>query len=274
MNQSGRKATRNTVWRTLLCSFDDEHQQHYPGRTMLVAFSILTLLNQLNFLSISAWHVQTYFHSNLVRFVLRGIPAFLSILLIFCAVRIMKPKVELGQWLRWPPQHVWGRRLTAFVLLAIILVAVGSVVDRHIFQRFGWRGKMFAPDEAQTQWFRYLLQMPTIFGGEYLFDVCLVPVVEDILFVGILFPSLRSRFNGLFAACLTSFLFICGHDLRGLWHTLTAGGFASWFAIGFLGTVVKCWVLNRFRSLYPCILLHIFFNFWNVFPDVLQALLE
>ena len=112
MNQSGRKATRNTVWRTLLCSFDDEHQQHYPGRTMLVAFSILTLLDQLNFLSISAWHVQTYFHSNLVRFVLRGIPAFLSILLIFCAVRIMKPKVELGQWLRWPPQHVWGRRLT------------------------------------------------------------------------------------------------------------------------------------------------------------------
>jgi len=40
---------------------------------------------------------------------------------------------------------------------------------------------MFAPDEAQTQWFRYLLQMPTIFAGEYLFDVCLVPVVEDIL---------------------------------------------------------------------------------------------
>jgi len=131
LNQSGRKATRNTVWRTLLCSFDDEHQQHYPGRTMLVAFSILTLLNQLNFLSISAWHVQTYFHSNLVRFVLRGIPAFLSILLIFYAVRIMKPKVELGQWLRWPPQNVWGRRLTAFVLLAIILVAVGTVIDRR-----------------------------------------------------------------------------------------------------------------------------------------------
>ena len=36
----------------------------------------------------------------------------------------------------------------------------------------------------------------------------------------------------------------------------------------------RCWLLNRFRSIYPCILPHIFINFWNVFPDVLQASLE
>ena len=106
---------------------------------------------------------------------------------------------------------------------------------------------------------------------QYLFSVCIAPIVEDILYVGILFPSLRLRFNGLFGGCVAGFFFICGHDLQGSWHTQTAGEFVSFIALGFLGTLVRCWLLERFHSLYPCILLHIFVNFWNVFPDIVQA---
>jgi membrane protease YdiL (CAAX protease family) len=270
----GRLLFRNKVLissKAIISVIDEEHQDQCKRRTMLIEFSVLTLLTHLNYLSISVWHVQTYFQSNYLRLAWARLPTLLSVLLILHAARIRKPEVEFRQWLRWPPYDVWGRRLTAFLLVAIILVAVGTVIDRQIFQGLGWRGKLFAPDEAQVQWFRYLLQMPTIYAGEYLFAVFIAPLVEDVLFVGILFPSLRLRFNGLFAGCVAGFFFICGHDLQGSWHTQTAGEFVSFIALGFLGTLVRCWLLERFQSLYPCILLHIFVNFWNVFPDIVQA---
>lgn len=84
-------------------------------------------------------------------------------------------------------------------------------------------------------------------------SVCLIaPIVEEILFRGILFRNLSYRYSFLFSSIYSSFLFSFFHvALIQLTPT---------FIIGF----TLCWVLNRENKIIYCIIAHMVINALNM----------
>lgn len=79
-------------------------------------------------------------------------------------------------------------------------------------------------------------------------SVVLAPVIEELLFRGLLFRYLRSRYGFAAAAAGSAILFAVLHGFLGL------------LAIFFVFGVVTAWLVERYQSLLPAIGVHVIHN--------------
>ncbi len=92
------------------------------------------------------------------------------------------------------------------------------------------------------------------------FITCVLgPVMEELIFRGVLFRCLRERKSFVFSCLISSFFF-------GLIHVLSAildANYADlWFLILYMGLgCIFCYMYESNRSIYPCIFAHMVYNF-------------
>lgn len=86
--------------------------------------------------------------------------------------------------------------------------------------------------------------------------VLLPPIVEEILFRGVLFGGLRKQLSFVWAAVITSVLFAAPHALQG------SGGALLWIGAidTFLLSLVLCYLREKTGSLWASIILHMIKN--------------
>ncbi|MDH4247355.1 MAG: CPBP family intramembrane metalloprotease [Deltaproteobacteria bacterium] len=92
--------------------------------------------------------------------------------------------------------------------------------------------------------------------------VLMAPVLEEVLFRGLLFPALRRRMSFWPAALLVTVLFTALHSVQFLAYLPALAGIA---ALGLL----LAWQRERTGSLWPSILLHTGFNLLGILPLLL-----
>jgi uncharacterized protein len=123
-----------------------------------------------------------------------------------------------------------------FVLLFTVTYGLGIIF------------KQFNSDQAQELPFKIGGAAPlmTLLMGISL--VLVVPIVEEILFRGILFRGLKNNMNWVLSAVITSALFGAAH---GQWNVA---------ADTFLLSMIMCWMVNKTESIWPSIALHMMKN--------------
>ena len=113
-----------------------------------------------------------------------------------------------------------------------------------------------------ASWLGHPFQLPVL--GAAISLGLVGPFAEEVLFRGFLFRQGR-QWAGLpfwAAAVFSSLLFGLGHLSQG--ETLTASVLAA--AVTFVGGVIFCWLVERWGSLWPAILLHAGLDFlWLAF---------
>lgn len=98
-------------------------------------------------------------------------------------------------------------------------------------------------------------------GGILLLAVVLLgPLVEEIMFRGLLYGRFRRGMPAWCAALIASAIFGAMH---GQW---------LWMTYAFVLGVLFCFIYERFRSLYAPLILHMTFNFANVFSALTASL--
>ena len=89
------------------------------------------------------------------------------------------------------------------------------------------------------------------------------PAVEEILFRGALYGGYRKSFGPIWAAVLTTALFLVVH-LPGMVHPMPA-------VMGIIGAALTAlWNRLRAGAIGPAIAVHVGFNSWSMFLVVLQ----
>lgn len=78
--------------------------------------------------------------------------------------------------------------------------------------------------------------------------ILMAPVLEEIVFRGLMYTRLKKGFPVVVAALLTSVAFGIAH------------GTIIWFIYTFIFSLVLIWVFERFQSLTACIVLHMAYN--------------
>jgi membrane protease YdiL (CAAX protease family) len=138
-----------------------------------------------------------------------------------------------------------GARLGLVTLAAIGVVAGGDLVFAVIADLAGATGHW-------TEWYQEELVFGSVVDVAWsvLAAVVVAAVTEEIVFRGLLFPTLRRRFGWVLAALLSALAFAALHGY-------TVQGFASVAWSGF----VWAWTYERTRSLWPAMIGHAVGNF-------------
>jgi len=184
--------------------------------------------------------------------------AILVGLLIFYRAVIKQSFAELGlSRIQLPLQLVLGLRwiIGYFVignvsvyLIALLLLKVFNVP--HIFEALIFRQKQAIQEGAvlltlvETEWGAVFLWIPVVFL------VLVGPILEEIVFRGLLYGPMRRRVGPVFAALVTALLFMLGHG------QIAQGIFVFGLLFAYL--------YESTQSLVPSILFHILVNLRSV----------
>jgi membrane protease YdiL (CAAX protease family) len=139
----------------------------------------------------------------------------------------------------WPFPQAWPRTIVA--VLAVLAVGVsGEWIIGLVSESFGITSHW-------TEWF----DADLVWGGPEALTITVIefvviaPVVEEGVFRGLLFGTLRGRFGWIPAAAISAGLFAAAHGYG-------AVGFASVFLSGF----IWAWIYERTGSLVPGMVAH------------------
>jgi uncharacterized protein len=149
----------------------------------------------------------------------------------------------VGAFGLWPRPD--GRR--ACVEATLVLVAAGIVTDIGLgvlSERFGLASHWAEWFDAELAWGTPAAVAVTVLGA-----VLFAPVFEELIFRGLLYGSLRSRFSWPVAALVSALIF-------GLAHGYGPAGFASVLVSGLLWA----YLYERTGSLLPGIIAHVVNN--------------
>ena len=143
---------------------------------------------------------------------------------------------------------MWPVRPGLLGLWALALIAVGTLIDLLLGLAGSWTGGA----GHWTEWFDADLAWgtPLEAASSLASSVVVAPVVEEVVFRGLLFATLRRRLPALAAATVSGAVFALAHGY-GLM------GFLSVFASG----VLWAWAYERSGSLLPAIVAHAANNF-------------
>lgn len=142
---------------------------------------------------------------------------------------------------RWQARNAWTA--ASHLLIALPPVTLAYHTWAYGLERFGI--------EANEQSLVELIRSgssPALIVALLGMAVCIAPVIEEMLFRGLLYPALRGRLGQLGAAVLTSALFGAIH--------MNAAGFLPLFLLGLL----LCRLVERTGDLRVAMLAHLLFN--------------
>jgi membrane protease YdiL (CAAX protease family) len=163
-------------------------------------------------------------------------------------------RLVLRDDLRWPGRRalwigalhgvgIWG--CAGFVVLAMVMLLIWFAPDLPA---------RFATYVKPAYTFR---QGGALAAAVYIFFVCaFAPIVEEILFRGLIFRRWQARWGGVRAAILSSILFAILHP-----------AVLPQFCFG----VLSCLLLVRTGSLWPCIALHVINNALCVIAELVTS---
>ena len=148
--------------------------------------------------------------------------------------------------------HLSSRDLKGSQLLFCVGIGLGLALIYKIAIVLGVLSQEPVPEQMS----------PTLFFGmQYMATkVVLIPVVEELLFRGILFGSFASSFSYKMAMVLSTVLFLLGHPM------------ISWPAVFIIG-VLLAWIYWQTDNLAVTIVIHGTINFFSLLSLPLYALL-
>lgn len=165
------------------------------------------------------------------------------------AVGAARGKLDLRALGFWPPRLTTRRLMGAIILSLWLLPARGLI---GIFVQWALTGTLNGiqqrMDLIAPGSFSWAAFAVTLLGAGVL-----VPIAEELFFRGALFSWFRARFNYPVALVISSLLFALG-------HIDTAGVVAASFVLG----VANAWALQRTRTLWVPIVMHITTNSFAV----------
>jgi membrane protease YdiL (CAAX protease family) len=118
------------------------------------------------------------------------------------------------------------------------------------------------PQDVASPMLRFVAYGPWAIAALFLMAVIMAPFLEEALFRGLLFPALRRRLSFTPAALLVTALF------AGLHAVQTGGYLPALAAIAVVGYLLA-WLREASGSLWPCVILHMGFNFTALLPVLL-----
>jgi membrane protease YdiL (CAAX protease family) len=112
----------------------------------------------------------------------------------------------------------------------------------------------------------FLLLGPWAIALLFLFAVLMAPLLEEVLFRGLLLPALRRRYAFPFSALVVTLLFTAMHlgQSGSYWPPLVGIAACGWFL---------AWWRERSGSLWPSIAFHLSFNLTALLPIIVLSLL-
>ena len=170
--------------------------------------------------------------------VLAGTIAGAVVVILFGGVRLLRPA-----WLNFGPEFLPAaatRRFWPGVALTFVLMFLaGQTAAAWIYTHLGSTG--FDQHVQTKQSSGIVLSL--------LVSLLVAPIVEETLFRGLLYPMLRKKTGAVVAAVLSSLLFAAMH-----------GNAVQAVAVIPLGLVLAL-VAERTRRIWPCVVLHLAYNF-------------
>lgn len=180
------------------------------------------------------------------QFVLVGTAEVLTLALLWLILKKRRPTWAAIGFTQRPRLSDGGQAIVAgLVYFAMLMAAAGIAgwlfnVDVNQEQDVGF--KAVATDADRLMAFISLVLLP--------------PIVEEILFRGVLLGGLRKRLSFVWAALITSALFALPHALQG------SGGTLLWIGAidTFLLSLVLCYLREKTGGLWASIILHMIKN--------------
>ena len=160
--------------------------------------------------------------------------AGLVTLLIFWLVFLIRKKKLTNE--------VSIRKIPVKGILPIAIMAVCfNVITSVVVSNLPW---------PQSWMDSYMANSSSIDGSimSWIVAVLMAPVLEEIVFRGLMYSRLKKGLPVIAAAILTSMAFGIAH------------GTIIWFIYTFIFSLVLIWVFERFQSLTACIVLHMAYN--------------
>ncbi len=138
------------------------------------------------------------------------------------------------------------------ILPIAIMAACFNVITTIVISYFPW---------PQNWMDSYIANSSSIDGTlmSWLAAVLMAPVLEEIVFRGLIYTRLKKGLPGIAAAVLTSLAF-------GLAH-----GTIIWAIYTFIFSMLLIWVFERFQSLAACIVLHMAYNLSGMALSLIPA---
>lgn len=183
--------------------------------------------------------------------VLAGAIAGAVVVIIFGCVRLLRPA-----WLNFAPETLRASATPRFwprtALAAVLMFLTGQTAAEWIYMHLGSTG---FDQHVQTQQSSGIVL-------SLLVSLLVAPIVEETLFRGLLYPMLRKKVGVVVAAVLSSLLFATMH-----------GNAVQAVVVIPLGLVLAL-VAERTRRIWPCMILHLAYNFAAVMlpQAVIQAM--
>jgi membrane protease YdiL (CAAX protease family) len=171
-----------------------------------------------------------------------GLPLMYVPLLLLARRRLMRPAgVGLARGLGLVPAPGGGR---ALVWTIALLMGVGAAIDLAL----GLLSEAAGAPSHWTEWFDEDLAWgsPTVAAASLLGTVVFAPVLEEIVFRGLLYATLRRRLAWPLAAALSAAIFAVAHGYG-------AAGFGSVFLSGLVWAIAY----EKTGSLLPNIAAHV-----------------
>lgn len=143
-------------------------------------------------------------------------------------------------------------RLAPWALACLALVVVGEFAIGVILHSTGSQElvESVPPELLFDSWLEVFVSMVDA--------VVWAPLIEEVLFRGIIYTTFRRHLNPFFAACACSVIFAAAH-----------GYSIQGFLVIFWSGLVWCWAYERARSLWPSIVCHAIGNLLAVGSPVL-----
>ncbi len=157
--------------------------------------------------------------------------------------------------------HLSSNKMAITVVSAISVLVVMNLAFSIIYEILGYS------QESANQTGLETVAVENV--ALFVIMVCvLAPIIEEIIFRGVLFRWIRSKLGFVIAIFISSFAFGFIHIM----NSFFAGDYIDCiyiFLYGGLG-IVFCYAYEYNKSIYACILLHASYNFLGCLPIILS----